>query len=40
MNADCDRLWNTERNVSPLAAAVALANGYNARLLLEKSFAA
>jgi hypothetical protein len=37
MNADCDRLWNAQRNVSPLAAAVSLANGYNARLLLEKT---
>ncbi len=37
MNADRDRLWNAERNVSPLASGVALANGYNARLLLEKT---
>jgi len=34
--ADRDRLWNAERNVSPLASGVALADGYDAGLLLEK----
>ncbi len=37
MNADRDRLWNAERNVSPLASGVALADGYDAGLLLEKT---
>jgi hypothetical protein len=37
MNADRDRLCNAERNVSPLASGVALADGYDAGLLLEKT---